>query len=662
MRTSGFSSRFALVIGALLVLLPPARGAELKSAAVEAVDGQRFDVVVIGGTPAGIACAVRAARDGCSVLLVQHTQHLGGMMTNGLMQWDALYGGPRAPLFSELLQNIEEHYRTTYGEDSPDFKTVHYSQTHYPIGWVEPHIAEREFCRLVTAEPKITTLLGYYPAAVKREGAILQSVTLGEYSGDKQATVAGDTFVDAMYEGDLMALAKAEYRVGREARSEYDEPHAGKIFTNIGKGPAPQLAVDGKLNIRPYSQKQGSIDPTSPFTADGAIQAFNMRLCVSSDPANRVMLASPPEGYDRAEYVDYERKSIATNNGPNHKSHMNSPILPGENHAYPEADWPTRERITKRHLDFALGLIWFLQNDASVPAAKQKDFRRWGLPKDEYLDNGYLPYEMYVRETRRLVGRHVYTEHDNSQAPGFARAPIHGDSVAVTDWYMDSHSCTTESRPGFHYEGKLILTEESRPGQIPYRALLPKDIDNLIVPLCLSATHIAWGAVRLEPVWMQTGEAAGVAAALAKRKQTTPGELSGDELTRALADKRHLVSFFNDFEVNAGDAWIPAIQYLGTKGFFADYDARPNAPLSREIAELWAEGLMSVSTGKHDGNALARRIAAVAAESNAAPEKPVTAAEFRRLFGRTPAGIREGTAPISRGAAAMMIYAALSAR
>lgn len=657
MRTLARSIVIVFMFGVASACLEQTRSAELKSAAPEAVDGRRYDVVVVGGTPSGVACAVRAARDGCSVLLVQHTQHLGGMMTNGLMQWDALYGGPRAPLFSELLQNIEEHYRTTYGEDSRDYKVVHYTHTHYPIGWVEPHIAEREFSRLVAAEPKITTLLGYYPAAVKRDGAVLQSVTLREFSGDRIASVEGATFVDAMYEGDLLALAKAEYRVGREARSEYDEPHAGKVFTNIDKGPAPQDAVDGKLNIRPYGSKQGSIDPKSPYSADGAVQAYNMRLCVTSDPANRVMLTSPPEGYNRAEYVDYERKAIATNGGPNHKSHMNSPILPGENHGYPEADWPTRERITKRHLDFALGLIWFLQNDESVPAARQKEFRRWGLPKDEYLDNGHLPYEMYVRETRRLVGRHVYTEHDNSRAPGLTRTPIHEDSVAVTDWYMDSHSCTTDSRPDYHYDGKLILTEESRPGQIPYRAMLPKEIDNLIVPVCLSATHISWGAVRLEPVWMQTGEAAGVAAALAKRKQTTPGKLSGDALTRALAEDRHLVSFFNDFEVSAGDDWVPAIQYLGTKGFFADYDARPTKPLTREVAQFWAEGLATLRSGKHDGNALARRIADATA---AGPV--VSSADFAALTRIAEKELPQGAASITRGAAALAIYRSLATR
>jgi hypothetical protein len=631
--------------------------AELKSASVAEVDGKRFDVVVVGGTPAGVACAVRAAREGCTVLLVQHNHHIGGMMTNGLMQWDALYGGPRAPLFSELLANIEDHYRKTYGAESRDYKVVRYSQEHYPIGWVEPHVAEREFGRLVAAEKNITTLLGCFPSAVTRSGAVLDNLTLQELEGSRKATVSAATFVDAMYEGDLMALAKVKYRVGREARDEYGEPHAGKVFTNIDKGPAPQAAVEGKLNIRPYGQKQGAIDPESPRTADGAVQAYNMRMCVTSDPDNRIMLTEPPPGYDRAEYVDYDRKSIATNGGPNSKSHMNSPILPGENHEYPEADWPTRDKITKRHLNFALGLIWFLQNDESVSEKARNEFRRWGLPKDEFADNGHVPYEMYVRETRRLVGRHVYTEHDNSPAKDFGRTPIRGDSIAVTDWYMDSHSCTTDKRPGYKYDGKLILTEESRPGQIPYRALLPQDVDNLLVPVCMSTTHISWGAVRLEPVWMQTGEAAGCAAALAHQKKIAPGKLSGDDLTRLLCDRRQLVSFFNDFATSDSDEWVPAVQYLGTKGFFADYDARPNQPLTVGLAKLWADGFVSLRRGKHDGNALAAQVGKLAPQGD---RSFVSAAMFAKQLGLVNSEKLDADRQLTRASAAQMIHQALS--
>jgi hypothetical protein len=208
------------------------------------------------------------------------------------------------------------------------------------------------------------------------------------------------------------------------------------------------------------------------------------------------------------------------------------------------------------------------------------------------------------------MGRYVFKEQDNSLAPGLARTPIMPDSIAITDWYMDSHACTKESRAGYHYDGKLILTEESRPAQIPYRALLPKDVDNLLVPVCLSATHVAWGSVRLEPVWMSTGEAAGFAAGLAKREHTSPGKIDADKLVRALVEHRQLVSFFNDFKVDDEDASIPAVEYFATKGFFASYDAQAETGLTREVAVEWTRAFAAIHHGNLDPAAVAQKVAA----------------------------------------------------
>jgi hypothetical protein len=627
-----------------------------KDAEPAAVDGRTYDLVVIGGTGSGVMCAVRAAREGCSVLLVQHNRHLGGMMANGLMQWDALYGGPRAPLFTELLQNIERHYVATFGENSPDHQRMRYTHEHYPIGWAEPHVAEREFNRLAAAEKNLTVLLAHYPVAVERAGAMLGGVTLREFGGTKEIKVRAATFADATYEGDFFALAKVPFRVGREAREEFGEPHAGKVFTNISSEPAPRAAVEGRLNIRVYSSSQGSIDATSPFTADGAVQAYNYRFCVTRDPANRLMLTEPPPRYDREEFVRFDRKSIGSSDGPNRKTHMNSPILPGENHGYPEADWAAREKIIARHRDFALGLIWFLQNDESVSATQRAKFREWGLPKDEFADHDHIPYEMYVRESRRIVGRRIFTEHDGLLAAGIGRTPIQSDSIATTDWYMDSHACTTESRPGFRYDGKLILTEESRPAQIPYRSLLPQGVDNLLVPVCLSATHVAWGAVRLEPVWMQTGEAAGFAAALAKRRSTTPARLDPEVLLRTLVERRQLVSFFSDIKVDAPEPAIPAVEFFATKGFFSDYDARLAEPLKRATARIWVDAVAELRAGELDAPATARAVAeAELTDAN------LPAAEFVALL-PAKSSASAGPDPLTRGAALQMLWTTLSIR
>ncbi|MCX7887576.1 MAG: FAD-dependent oxidoreductase, partial [Verrucomicrobiae bacterium] len=318
------------------------------------------------------------------------------------------------------------------------------------------------------------------------------------------------------------------------------------------------------------------------------IQAYNHRLCLTNQEGNRRLLERPPPGYKREEYVNFNRKYMSAG-ALNGKSSWNAAILPGENHAYPDAPWPQREKIIERHKNFALGLMWFLQNDESVKPATRARNRQIGLPLDEFPDNDNLPYEIYVREARRIVGRYVYREQDNSFAPGLGRAPIQPDSVAFTDWPMDSHECTTDRRPGYDFDGKLILTEESRPGQIPYRCLLPQGVDNLLVPVCLSATHVAWGAVRLEPVFMQTGEAAGFAAALSKKRGGTPAALDSDLLVRTLCRAGCVVTFFNEREAIRH----PAAQYFGTKGFFHDYNARLNEPLKPATARVWADSKLA---------------------------------------------------------------------
>lgn len=576
------------------------------------VNGRTYDLVVIGATPGGIACSVRAAREGLSVLLVQHNRHIGGMLINGLMQWDAIYGGPRSPLFNEYAGMIEDYYRDTYGEQSPQYQQARYTQEHYPMSRFECGVAEHLFNRLVSAEENIAVLLSHYPVVIERDGAILKNLTLREYGTTRDLTASGATYVDATYEGDLAALAKVPFRVGRESRQEFGEPHAGKVFTNISGESGPQEVKSGRLNLHLYNHSQGSIDPNSPQTADGAIQGFNYRFCLTNEEGNRRLPEKPP-GYRREEYIDYYRLSMGAGS-LNGKGLFNSALLPGENHAYPEASWPEREKIIERHKNFALGLMWFLQNDESVSKNERERYRTIGLPLDEFPDNGNLPYEMYVREARRIVGRHVFTELDNRSAPGLVRPPLQPDSVAFTDWPMDSHDCTWDRSPGYAFDGKLILTEESRPAQIPWRSLLPEGVDNLIVPVCLSATHVAWGAVRLEPVWMMTGEVAGVAASLAKAQNTTPGQVDPDLLLRTLCKNRHFVTFFNDLQDAANHPAMAAAQYFGTKGFFASYDAKLDKPLPEAVKEAWKKGFADLQKGTLKPMELAKAVYAAEAK------------------------------------------------
>ena len=271
---------------------------------------------------------------------------------------------------------------------------------------------------------------------------------------------------------------------------------------------------------------------------------------------------------------------------------------------------------------------YFIQNDDSVPEAIRERNLQWGLDKTLYPDNDNIPYEIYVREARRIRGRYVFREQDATLAEGYGRAPVHSDSVGVTEWPMDSHDCTTEMVPGSLHDGVLLLTEETRPGQIPYRSLLPRDIDNLIVPVCLSATHVAWGTVRLEPVRMPLGEVAAHAAALSLQLGTTPGELDPEHLQFRLVENRIMVSFFNEFDMATEEPWVPAVQYLGTKGFFDEYDARPEAPLTGSVAREWAHAFADLCQGNCDSHAVAGAVHRVAGDSDPA----VSVAEFLTLL------------------------------
>lgn len=630
----------AAVIPASGAAVPVEPGGLATPAAVTAVDGKAYDLIVVGGTPGGIACAVRAAREGLTVLLVEHTQHLGGFMANGAGGWEAPFDGLRAPLYAEIRTNATEYYRATYGAGSPQERASlpdPQSNAHIDRPKIEPRIAELLFDRLVAAEKNLTLLKGCCIAGAERDGALLKAVTFRETAGDRTSRVTATIFADGMYEADLMAAAKVPYRVGREARTEYNEPHAGVIYTaERRKEPSqrgfPKDADTGRLKIRFNSHATAEILAGSTGAADHSVMAYNYRLILTQDPTNRVLLAKP------AHYDVAIAKSVVTGgfvpNLPNNKIAWNGGRLIGPQNAYPEGDWATRDRISRQFLDAMLMRLWYLQNDPAVSEPERARWAGYGLAADEFPDNHHLPYEIYIREARRLVGRYVFVEQDNVIAPGLARTPIHADSIAITDWPLDSVACLPHTVPGGHEDGVFFLGEESRPAQVPYRTLLPQGVDNLLVPVALSASHVGWGAIRLEPVWMQTGEAAGFAAALAVKNHTTPAQLNPDRLLRVLVANHVMVSFFNDVDVTSNQPAVAAAQYFGAKGFFHDYDARLTEPLKDATAKVWAAGLASLLHGDLDPNVLALAVAQV--EQSQTGTDKTRGAELQRLFALLP--------------------------
>lgn len=613
------------------------------------------DLAVIGGTPCGIACAVRAAREGLSVVLVNRHEHLGGMLSSGLGVWDTQYEGRRSPIYDELRSGLMDYYRTTYGDESPQYRDARPGKSGYTNGRFEPHVAEELITRMVTQERKIRSLKGFVPVAVERNRALLKSVVLRPAKGGRDITVKAQVFADCMVEGDVMALAKVPYRVGRESRDEFGEAHAGIIFmrpTSIPPSPEAEklAALHDQLNLRKFTGWQVRL-PQSTGAADGAVQACNYRTMLTTDPDNRVPVPKPRN------YAPYFLKSLEVFSGvkdvPNNKFSWNRPQLIGRQTDYVEGDWATRQRVMDEHWEMTLGLLYFLQHDPTVPKPVREGWLQIGLAKDEFADNGHRPYDMYVRETRRLVGRAIYTQHDAMLAPDVGRAPVHADSVAITEWYMDSHSCSTARVPGGMEEGKAMLHYETFPGQIPYRCLLPKGVDNLLVPLCLSTTHVAWGTVRLEPVFMQTGESAGLAAALALKKSSTPGALDPAELVRRLCELRSMVTFFNDVRVSGDDAWIPAALYYGTQGFVHDYNLRAADPLKRSTGKIWIDGLKRLNSDNLDPMAQVRAVA----QAEAANSEPMTHGEFSALLPKsaTQQAIK-ASAVVTRGEALDWMY------
>ena len=652
-----------------------------------------FDVVIYGGTPAGIAAAVRCARGGRKVALINWNHHLGGMLANGLGLYDTSYFGYRAPLVEEIFGAILAHYAEKHGVDSVAYGLCLNNRT------FEPHVAEQVLTALVEAEGNITVAQDWIIDGVERAGPVLGAVRLKRLAGEETNRLEGRIFMDASYEGDLAAAAGAPFRVGREARSEFGEPHAGRIFTRYEERGTesekfPFAAANGYINLRPFDLCTGRIFPGSTGEGDRAIMAYNYRIFLSRVSGNRAPIAKPAN-YNRENYLGLlldEKESLGTpypvkskwllddirqfkfrnhREIPNDKISWNHGNFTGRNHAYPEAGWPERLKILADHRDHELGLLWFLQNDPEVPAEVRERAGHLGLSRDEFTDNGNFPWEIYVREARRLVGRAIFTELDASIAPGLERAPPHADSIAITEWMMDSHECTTDRMPGSAYEGAVLLSELTRPGQVPYRCLLPQGLDNLLVPVCLSATHVGWGTIRVEPTWIHIAESAGHACLLSLESGVPPASIDVTELQRLLVKNRIMISFFNDCDMANKGSHVPAVQFFGSKGFFPSYDAKVEAPLDRATARVWIDGTCAIAAGRLKALELAQAVA----RASAAASPGITLPEFRRelsaqlafVLDRAPAaasdealGAPAGGGAVTRAAACECMYGALA--
>lgn len=472
-----------------------------------------YDVVIYGGTAAGIMAAVQAARMDRRAVVIEPTHRIGGMTTCGLSDTDT--GNERAVggLALEFYQRVGEKYDRAEPEWMFEPKVA--------LEVLKEFAQEHGFAILYHERLAAT-------GAVQKDGAKIVSLKL-----ESGGTVRGHMFLDASYEGDLLGAAGVSHTVGREANAQYHETQNGIRTENELPDGIDPYRVPGD----PASGLLARVNPDAGGEAgarDRKLQAYNFRMCLTNDPSNRVMVEKP-EGYNEEDYEilfraiarGQTRRFFKFRDLPNHKSDSNndsgiSTDYIGMNHSYVEADYPTRAKLFRAHEIYQKGLIWTVQNHPRVPEEIRAFYRPWGLPLDEFTDSGHWPPQLYIREARRMMGDYVITENIVAR-----KIPV-ADGVGLGSYAMDSHH--TQYCVGadgcVRTEGGFYLPLKA-PYSISYRTMLPKKAEcmNLLVPICVSATHAAYGSVRMEPVFMILGQSAATAACLALDRGVAPADL-----------------------------------------------------------------------------------------------------------------------------------------
>ncbi len=523
-RNTAMAGRGPLLTALLTVLMlgiPPALPAPARAAERE------VDVVIYGGTSGGIAAACTAAHLGKSVVLIEPGKHLGGMTAGGLGATDIGNKGAIGGLSRTFYQRLKKHYAADTAwtwEKRADFQGTGHAATEDAAWTFEPHVAAQVYQDLLR-EHQVPVVLGQrldLAGGVRKDGKRIVSITTE--SGD---TYRGRMFIDATYEGDLMAKAGVSYHVGREANRTYGETLNGVQVRNATKH---QFVRDIDPYVKPGDPTSGLLPrvhagpPGEDGTGDGRVQAYNFRLCATDRPENRRPWPKPAHYDDRPYELllrNFEAGDVRIPWNPvllpNRKTDSNNNYAfstddVGSNYAYPDGDYATRDRVRREHVEYTQGLMWTLANHPRVPEAVRRHFRAWGLAKDEFTDNDNWPWQLYVREARRMVGEYVMTE-ANCRGRRVA-----GDSVGLAAYGMDSHNVERYvTKEGFVRNEGDVQVGGFSPYPISYRALVPRatECTNLLVPVCLSASHIAYGSIRMEPVFMVLGQSAATAAALA---------------------------------------------------------------------------------------------------------------------------------------------------
>ncbi len=478
---------------ALLLFLIPSLPAALHD----------FDVVVYGGTAGGAIAAVTAAREGMKTALLEPGAHVGGMVSGGLSWTD--YGK------KEVIGGYAIEFYRRVG--------TYYQLGRYAhrVGWIaEPHVAEQIF-RDMLREAGVS--LFEHRRLREKDGVRKSAAAVAEIFTEDGDSFRAKVFLDSSYEGDLMAQAGVSWTWGRESSAQYGESLAGVRE----KTPYHQFLVDIPADATPTK-----LPP--PGAADKAVQAYNYRMCFSNIPANEVAFRKP-DGYDPRRYALLARLIEARTKAegkipalgslikidpiPNGEADINnngafSTDYIGGSWRYPLAGYAERARIWQEHKEYQEGFFYFLANDPQVPEPLRREMNRWGLCKDEFTDTGNWPNQLYIRESRRMVGEYVVVQQD------LQTDRTKPDPIGMGSYNSDSHNVQRIVDAGGFVRNEGDMQVAVQPYQIPYRVMLPKrtEATNLLVPVAFSASHVAYSSLRMEPQYMIIGQAAGVAAAM----------------------------------------------------------------------------------------------------------------------------------------------------
>jgi len=521
----------------------------------------KADVIVYGGTSAAVTTAVQVVRMGKSVIIVSPDKHLGGLSSSGLGFTDTGNKEVIGGLAREFYQLIYQHYQNpeawnwqkqseygNRGQGNPAIDGENRTM------WIfEPHAAEEAFEEMVE-KANITVLreelLDRETGVMKKNGNIISIQTL---SGK---VYKGKVFVDATYEGDLMASAGVKYTVGREPGSAYNEEWNGEQKGVFHHGHYFKDDIDPyKIPGDPSSGLLPRISPEPPGengTGDNKIQAYCYRLCLTKHPENKVPITKP-DGYDSTQYELLARLSATRWDEffgkydpiPNFKTDVNNhgPFSfdnIGMNWDYPEASYERRGEIIKEHQLYQKGILYFMATDLRIPATVRETMNQWGFAKDEFKDNGNWPYNIYVREARRMLGEYIMTEND---VLGKRDVPA---SIGMGSYTMDSHNVQRYVTPeGFVQNEGDIGVSAKKPYQIDLGTIMPKrdECRNLLVPVAVSSSHIAFGSIRMEPVFMILGQSAGTIASMAIEKKKTIYDLPYDEIKSQLEKDGQILEY-----------------------------------------------------------------------------------------------------------------------